>query len=79
MKKIPEGFWGPKRVVEVFRAAGQRLGVDICGGTVQEGNGLQVTGLFVKTVVPDSPVQKTGQFNVGDRIVEVRGQLREQN
>ena len=67
MKKIPEGFWGPKRVVEVFREMGQRLGVDICGGSVGE-----VTGLFVKSVVPDSPVQKTGQFNVGDRIVEVR-------
>jgi len=71
-------FWGPKRLVEVFREQGQPLGIAIVGGKVdmagQSGQpGDSVTGIFIKNVLANSPAGRTGELATGDRIVEVDG------
>lgn len=73
-------FWGPRRLVEVYRQPNQSLGIAIVGGKVDmtagkgpsDGGSLEtVTGIFIKNVLADSPAGKTGQLATGDRIVEV--------
>ena len=73
-------FWGPKRLVEVYRSPNQPLGIAIVGGKVDmtagrgatDGEAAEtVTGIFIKSVLPDSPAGLTGKMATGDRIVEV--------
>ena len=67
--------WGSKRLVEVSREPSQALGLAIVGGKVdlggRGGDTDIVTGIFVKSVIPDSPAGRTLQLATGDRIVEV--------
>ena len=68
-------YWGPKRVVEVWRETNQALGIAIVGGKVELSGGRHgdtVTGIFIKNVIKDSPAGRTHQLATGDRIVEVR-------
>ena len=74
-------FWGPKRLVEVYREPAQALGIAIVGGKVDMTGGRggggdhghdTVTGIFIKNVLGDSPAGRTGQLATGDRIVEVK-------
>ena len=48
-------FWGPRRLVEVYREPRQPLGLAIVGGKVDMAGGSQggdiVTGIFVKSVL----------------------------
>ena len=72
-------FWGPKRLVEVWRESNQALGIAIVGGKVDLTGGRSIppdrgdtlTGIFIKNVIKDSPTGRTGQLATGDRIVEV--------
>ena len=77
-------FWGPRRLVEVWREPNQALGIAIVGGKVdmrggrqgnrgEERDGDTVTGIFIKNVITDSPAGRTCQLSTGDRIVEVDG------
>ena len=70
-------YWGPQRVVEVWRETNQALGIAIVGGKVELSGGRHgdtVTGIFIKNVIKDSPAGRTRQLATGDRIVEVRAQ-----
>ena len=74
VKKISSRFWGPRRVVTLQRVQGERLGINIWGGTLDLENNRSsdfVTGIFIKSIVPDTLAHKTGQFNNWDRILEV--------
>lgn len=65
-------FWGPERLVEVCREPNQALGLAIVGGKVDlAGRSEIVTGIFVKSVIPESPAGRTRKLATGDRIVEV--------
>ena len=53
-------FWGPKRLVEVWREPGQPLGIAIVGGKVdmagQSGQpGDSLMGIFIKNVLANTP------------------------
>ena len=45
--------------------------VDLTGGRVTRDTSDTVTGIFIKSVLADSPAGRTGQLATGDRIVEV--------
>ena len=78
-------FWGPQRLVEVWREPDQALGIAIVGGKVDLTGGRNLgrseekygdrgetlTGIFIKNVIKDSPTGRTGQLATGDRIVQV--------
>ena len=75
VKKLSSRFFGPRRVVTLQRVEGERLGINIWGGTLDLENNRSsdfVTGIFIKSIVPDTLAAKTGQFNDWDRILEVR-------
>ncbi|XP_060536240.1 uncharacterized protein LOC132708127 isoform X2 [Cylas formicarius] len=69
--------FGPTHTVKVFREPGRSLGISIVGGKVDiehsDNSTDPLLGIFVKNVLPNSPAGKTGQFQVGDRILEVGG------
>ena len=81
MQSPSNKFWGPKRLVEVYREPNQALGIAIVGGKVDMTAGRDggvvggvadtVTGIFIKNVLADSPAGRTCQLATGDRIVEV--------
>ena len=45
--------------------------MDLTGGRVTRDTSDTVTGIFIKSVLADSPAGRTGQLATGDRIVEV--------
>ena len=57
---LPAKFWGPKRLVEVFREQGQPLGIAIVGGKVDVASHGPVTGIFIKNVLANSPAGRYG-------------------
>ncbi|XP_044746782.1 inaD-like protein isoform X2 [Coccinella septempunctata] len=69
--------WGSTHSVKVFREPNSSLGISIVGGKVdlraQDNNGNTTLGIFVKSVVQNSPAGKTRKFKTGDRILEVNG------
>ncbi|XP_057656983.1 uncharacterized protein LOC130894286 [Diorhabda carinulata] len=77
VEEMLQKHWGSTHTVHLFREPNKSLGINIVGGKVD----LQVSkqspdtllGIFVKSVVPNSPAGKTGMFKVGDRILEVSG------
>ena len=74
VKKMSSRIWGPRRVVTLHRVEGERLGINIWGGTLDLENNRSsdfVTGIFIKSLVPDTLAHKTGQFNNWDWILEV--------
>ncbi|XP_076762944.1 multiple PDZ domain protein [Xylocopa sonorina] len=70
--------WGPERLVEIYREPKTSLGLSIVGGKVDLHNGSSsksqnISGIFIKNVLPNSPAGKTGELKIGDRIIEVDG------
>ncbi|XP_029038727.2 uncharacterized protein LOC114874016 [Osmia bicornis bicornis] len=70
--------WGPERLVEIFREPKTSLGLSIVGGKVDLHNGSSsksqnISGIFIKNVIPNSPAGRTGELKIGDRIIEVDG------
>ena len=45
--------------------------MDLTRGRVTRDTSDTVTGIFIKSVLADSPAGRTGQLATGDRIVEV--------
>ncbi len=71
-------YWGEARSVEIYRQAGKSLGISIVGGRVEvsqkgglPGTGATVAGIFIKSVMANSPAGETGQLNMGDRLLSV--------
>lgn len=66
--------WGTTRTVEVSRAGskGGSIGISIVGGKVDlyapDSAQETVLGIFVKSVVPGGPADKTGKLKVSDNI-----------
>ncbi|XP_015174263.1 PREDICTED: uncharacterized protein LOC107065261 isoform X4 [Polistes dominula] len=70
--------WGPERLVEIYREPKTSLGLSIVGGKVDLHNGSSsksqnISGIFIKNVLPNSPAGRTGDLKIGDRIIEVDG------
>ncbi|XP_011266396.1 uncharacterized protein LOC105257462 isoform X2 [Camponotus floridanus] len=70
--------WGPERLVEIYREPKTSLGLSIVGGKVDLHNGSSsksqnISGIFIKNVLPNSPAGRTGGLKIGDRIIEVDG------
>ncbi|XP_070514878.1 multiple PDZ domain protein isoform X2 [Cardiocondyla obscurior] len=70
--------WGPERLVEIYREPKASLGLSIVGGKVDLHNGgpsktQNISGIFIKNVLPNSPAGRTGGLKIGDRIIEVDG------
>jgi hypothetical protein len=68
--------WGPPKVVEIIRKDGESLGISIVGGKVDSSSPPHemqkaISGIFIKSVLPSSPADKTGMLKKGDRILEV--------
>jgi len=62
--------WGQqRRVIVVKPTPDAPLGVSIVGGTTDAGE----AGVFVKNVLPDGLVGRTGKIFTGDRVLEVAG------
>ncbi|XP_032689961.1 uncharacterized protein LOC116853160 isoform X4 [Odontomachus brunneus] len=70
--------WGPERLVEIYREPKTSLGLSIVGGKIDLHNGgasksQNISGIFIKNVLPNSPAGRTGGLKIGDRIIEVDG------
>ncbi|XP_025158990.1 uncharacterized protein LOC105190328 isoform X5 [Harpegnathos saltator] len=74
--------WGPERLVEIYREPKTSLGLSIVGGKVRRkvdlrnggsSNSQNISGIFIKNVLPNSPAGRTGGLKIGDRIIEVDG------
>nr|XP_012235095.1 PREDICTED: uncharacterized protein LOC105679582 isoform X2 [Linepithema humile] len=57
--------WGPERLVEIYREPKTSLGLSIVGGKVDLHNtgasrSQNISGIFIKNVLPNSPAGKTG-------------------
>uniref|UniRef100_A0A914I225 PDZ domain-containing protein n=1 Tax=Globodera rostochiensis TaxID=31243 RepID=A0A914I225_GLORO len=58
--------------VEVSQRADNGTSVPICGsGTGPPASSKTVSGIFIKSVVPDSPAGRSGQLFMGDRVLAV--------
>ena len=72
--KVEKGkHWGPKRLVEVCREAGQPLGISIVGGKVEMTGAASssVAGIFIKNVIPASPAGRLDIYIVKDSFLSV--------
>ncbi|XP_011338952.1 uncharacterized protein LOC105280265 isoform X3 [Ooceraea biroi] len=73
--------WGPERLVEIYREPKTSLGLSIVGGKVRKvdlhnggsSKSQNISGIFIKNVLPNSPAGRTGGLKIGDRIIEVDG------
>ncbi|MCP9261358.1 Multiple PDZ domain protein [Dirofilaria immitis] len=78
-------FWGQTKTVILHREPNQSFGISIVGGRVevshksgQPGMGSTVSGIFIKSVLPNSPAGLSNMMNMGDRVISVNDQdLRE--
>ncbi|VDK28988.1 unnamed protein product [Gongylonema pulchrum] len=71
-------FWGEARTVILHREPNQSFGISIVGGRVevshkggQLGPGSTVSGIFIKSVLPNSPAGISGMMSMGDRVISV--------
>uniref|UniRef100_A0A1I8AVQ8 PDZ domain-containing protein n=1 Tax=Steinernema glaseri TaxID=37863 RepID=A0A1I8AVQ8_9BILA len=71
-------FWGDARTVVLHREPNTSFGISIVGGRVEvsqkgglPGTGNTVSGIFIKSVLPNSPAGKSGSMNMGDRVISV--------
>ncbi|TMS32404.1 hypothetical protein L596_000246 [Steinernema carpocapsae] len=71
-------FWGDARTVILHREPNKSFGISIVGGRVEvsqkgglPGTGNTVSGIFIKSVLPNSPAGKSGSMNMGDRVISV--------
>ncbi|XP_054720887.1 multiple PDZ domain protein-like [Uloborus diversus] len=66
--------WGVNRTVELWREAGQEIGIGVVMGCIDVQDvesKAPLSGIFIKHVVPDSVAGREGTINRGDRIVAV--------
>ncbi|VDK84311.1 unnamed protein product [Onchocerca ochengi] len=78
-------FWGQPRTVILDRKPNQSFGISIVGGRVevsnksgQSGAKSTVSGIFIKSVLPNSPAGLSNMMHMGDRVISVNDQdLRE--
>ncbi|KAH7710595.1 Protein MPZ-1 i [Aphelenchoides avenae] len=71
-------FWGEARTVVLSKAPNETFGISIVGGRVEvsqkgglPGTGSTVSGIFIKSVMPDSPAGRSGKMFMGDRVISV--------
>uniref|UniRef100_A0A8R1HTG6 PDZ domain-containing protein n=1 Tax=Caenorhabditis japonica TaxID=281687 RepID=A0A8R1HTG6_CAEJA len=71
-------YWGEARTVTLVREPNKSFGISIVGGRVEvsqkgglPGTGNTVCGIFIKSVLPNSPAGRSGQMNMGDRVISV--------
>ncbi|XGW07682.1 hypothetical protein V3C99_010664, partial [Haemonchus contortus] len=71
-------FWGEARTVVLEREPNKSFGISIVGGRVEvsqkgglPGTGSTVLGIFIKSVLPNSPAGRSGMMNMGDRVISV--------
>ncbi|KAK6024629.1 PDZ/DHR/GLGF domain protein, partial [Ostertagia ostertagi] len=71
-------FWGEARTVVLEREPNKSFGISIVGGRVEvsqkgglPGTGSTVSGIFIKSVLPNSPAGRSGMMNMGDRVISV--------
>ncbi|XP_058055506.1 inactivation-no-after-potential D protein [Anopheles bellator] len=62
--------WGPERKVVIDKTEKSSFGFSIVGGKVNVGGDV-TSGLFIKSIIPDSPAEKGGMLKIGDRILAV--------
>ncbi|PIO56051.1 PDZ/DHR/GLGF domain protein, partial [Teladorsagia circumcincta] len=69
-------FWGEARTVVLEREPNKSFGISIVGGRVEvsqkgglPGTGSTVSGIFIKSVLPNSPAGRSGMMNMGDRVI----------
>lgn len=62
----------------LIREPTKSFGISIVGGRVEvsqkgglPGTGNTVCGIFIKSVMPNSPAGRSGQMNMGDRVISV--------
>ena len=74
-------FWGEARTVVLHREPNKSFGISIVGGRVEvsqkgglPGTGNTVSGIFIKSVLPNSPAGQSGGMNMGDRVISVSSQ-----
>ncbi|KAG8197760.1 hypothetical protein JTE90_006804 [Oedothorax gibbosus] len=66
--------WGVNRTIELWREPGQEIGIGVVMGCIdvqEEDDVGQLSGIFIKHIVPDSLAGRDGSINRGDRIVAV--------
>ncbi|KAJ6643961.1 Inactivation-no-after-potential D protein [Pseudolycoriella hygida] len=66
--------WGKHVNVSLTREPAASFGVCIVGGKVNISKDLQVSGIFIKNIVPSSPADKCKLIKIGDRILSVNDQ-----
>ncbi|EJW77900.1 hypothetical protein WUBG_11189 [Wuchereria bancrofti] len=71
-------IWGQTRTVVLHREPNQSFGISIVGGRVevshksgQSGRTSTVSGIFIKSVLPNSPAGHSNMMNMGDRVISV--------
>ncbi|CAJ0608515.1 unnamed protein product [Cylicocyclus nassatus] len=71
-------FWGEARTVVLQREPNKSFGISIVGGRVEvsqkgglPGTGNTVSGIFIKSVLSNSPAGRSGMMNMGDRVISV--------
>uniref|UniRef100_A0A913I068 Inactivation-no-after-D protein n=2 Tax=Strongyloides stercoralis TaxID=6248 RepID=A0A913I068_STRER len=71
-------FWGPPRNVILSKEPNKSFGISIVGGKIevsQQGScpnlANTVSGIFIKSVLPDSPAGNSNALHMGDRILSV--------
>uniref|UniRef100_A0AAG5CPS4 PDZ domain-containing protein n=1 Tax=Anopheles atroparvus TaxID=41427 RepID=A0AAG5CPS4_ANOAO len=62
--------WGPEKKVTIEKTEKSSFGFSIVGGKVNVGGDV-TSGLFIKSIIPDSPADKCGELRIGDRILAV--------
>ncbi|KAE9554536.1 hypothetical protein FO519_002240 [Halicephalobus sp. NKZ332] len=77
-QKKKTNFWGEARTVLLYREPNETFGISIVGGRVEvsqkgglPGTGNTVTGIFIKSVLPESPAGRSGKMFMGDRVISV--------
>ncbi|CDW54460.1 PDZ domain containing protein [Trichuris trichiura] len=81
-QKIPDensaGILNPSIKHVFVHRSQQYLGISIVGGKIEISRGesqspVIISGVFVKSILPDSPAGRCGEIRVGDRIINVNG------
>ncbi|GMR37357.1 hypothetical protein PMAYCL1PPCAC_07552, partial [Pristionchus mayeri] len=78
MRSPKSKFWGDVRSVVLERPPNKSFGISIVGGRVEvshkgglPGTGNTVSGIFIKSVLENSPAGQSGAIHMGDRVISV--------